>query len=405
MLLHGLTATRRYVVHGSRALPRARAIGRSPTTPAATASPTRRPPGPGYAYPELAADLGAVLDERGRRAAAACSPATRWAPTRSTALRARRTPSGSRRVVADRPGRRSATPPPDEALAVLGRGSPTASSAAGSTGSSRLRPTASIPSGARPLLRITRERLELHRHPEAVAQALREVPRSSPFDDLAELEFLDLPALVVASHDEADPGHPYAVAEAWAERLPRATPGQRGARGVAARLAGRQALARDRRLLRAARRRGARERLSGAVAAGARAAGPTRSRRSRRPCCRRAGGERRPRARRPRSGRCRRPTRPSARRSRALRRDRAPAQCAKRRSSSARRVKKATITSSGRDRAALTTDARPAASPSSVSKLVRRSGEGDSVALLDPELLRAAAFPSSRPRRQSMLRA
>ena len=32
-----------------------------------------------------------------------------------------------------------------------------------------------------------------------------------------------LPALVVASHDEADPGHPYAVAEAWAARLPRAT--------------------------------------------------------------------------------------------------------------------------------------------------------------------------------------
>jgi 3-oxoadipate enol-lactonase len=73
------------------------------------------------------------------------------------------------------------------------------------------------------ILRITRERLALHRHPEAVARALREVPRSSPFESVAELEFLDLPALVVASHDEADPGHPYAVAEAWAERLPRAS--------------------------------------------------------------------------------------------------------------------------------------------------------------------------------------
>jgi len=73
------------------------------------------------------------------------------------------------------------------------------------------------------LLRITRDRLAVHRHPEAVAQALREVPRSSPFEDLAELEFLDLPALVVASHDQADPGHPYAVAEAWAERMPRAS--------------------------------------------------------------------------------------------------------------------------------------------------------------------------------------
>ena len=72
-------------------------------------------------------------------------------------------------------------------------------------------------------LRITRDRLALHEHPEAVARALREVPRSVPFGDLAELEFLDLPALVVASHDEADPGHPYAVAEEWSERLPQAT--------------------------------------------------------------------------------------------------------------------------------------------------------------------------------------
>jgi len=56
-----------------------------------------------------------------------------------------------------------------------------------------------------------------------VARALRQVPRSSPFEGLAELEFLDLPALVVASHDEADPGHAYAIAAAWAERLPRAS--------------------------------------------------------------------------------------------------------------------------------------------------------------------------------------
>jgi 3-oxoadipate enol-lactonase len=71
-------------------------------------------------------------------------------------------------------------------------------------------------------LRITRQRMGLHRHPEAVARALREVPRSVPFEGLEELETLDVPALVVASYDEADPGHPYAIADAWAERLPRA---------------------------------------------------------------------------------------------------------------------------------------------------------------------------------------
>jgi 3-oxoadipate enol-lactonase len=76
------------------------------------------------------------------------------------------------------------------------------------------------PSWRDTVLRITRERMERHRHPEAVARALREVPRSLPFEGLEELETLDVPALVVASYDEADPGHPYAIAEAWSERLP-----------------------------------------------------------------------------------------------------------------------------------------------------------------------------------------
>jgi pimeloyl-ACP methyl ester carboxylesterase len=70
--------------------------------------------------------------------------------------------------------------------------------------------------------RITRERLGRHRHLDAVADALRVVPRSLPFEGLGDLEFIDVPALVVASHDEADPGHPRSVAEAWAERLPNA---------------------------------------------------------------------------------------------------------------------------------------------------------------------------------------
>jgi pimeloyl-ACP methyl ester carboxylesterase len=72
------------------------------------------------------------------------------------------------------------------------------------------------------LLRIARDRLERHRHPEALAQALREVPRSVPYDGLAPLERLELPALVVASHDTADPGHPFGTAELVAERLPAA---------------------------------------------------------------------------------------------------------------------------------------------------------------------------------------
>ncbi len=72
------------------------------------------------------------------------------------------------------------------------------------------------------VLSFTRTRMQLHRHPHAVVDALREVSRSRPFDSMAELEGLAMPALVVASHDAADPGHPYAVAAAYAERLPQA---------------------------------------------------------------------------------------------------------------------------------------------------------------------------------------
>src|SRR5919109_5155922 len=60
VLLHGITATRRYVVHGSRALARAGhgqlsydARGHGHSDPA--------PDGEGYGYPELVGDLGAVV--------------------------------------------------------------------------------------------------------------------------------------------------------------------------------------------------------------------------------------------------------------------------------------------------------------------------------------------------------
>jgi len=72
------------------------------------------------------------------------------------------------------------------------------------------------------VLRFTRERMLRHRHLDAVARALREVPRSRPFGSLDDLGEIETPTLVVASRDEADPGHPHAVATAYAEALPRA---------------------------------------------------------------------------------------------------------------------------------------------------------------------------------------
>ena len=69
-------------------------------------------------------------------------------------------------------------------------------------------------------LKFTRQRLERHEHPEAIADALRVVPRSVAFEGLEQLAALEMPALVVGSRDESDPGHPEALARAYAEHLP-----------------------------------------------------------------------------------------------------------------------------------------------------------------------------------------
>lgn len=70
------------------------------------------------------------------------------------------------------------------------------------------------------VVKVIRQRMSLHRYPEAVAQALRVVPRSRPFGELRELEQIEVPATVVASADEPDPGHPQALAEAYAAAIP-----------------------------------------------------------------------------------------------------------------------------------------------------------------------------------------
>jgi len=70
------------------------------------------------------------------------------------------------------------------------------------------------------MFKVLRQRLSAHEHPEAVADALRAVPRSRAFEDWSELGELALPTVVVASRDEADPEHPYAVGERYAREIP-----------------------------------------------------------------------------------------------------------------------------------------------------------------------------------------
>lgn len=218
VLLHAITASRRYVVHGSNLLPRkgfttvafdARGHGESSPAPADA----------GYHYDELVSDVAAVLDETvGERPAVLAGSSMGAHTAVSFALRHPEQLAG---VVVIGPAY-SGSPPLDETLREWdeladGLESDGVEGFLGAYESHGL-----DPEWRDTLLRTTRERLETHRHPEAVAQAMRELPRDRPFEDMRELEFCELPALVVASRDEADPGHPYAVAEDYAERLPRA---------------------------------------------------------------------------------------------------------------------------------------------------------------------------------------
>jgi pimeloyl-ACP methyl ester carboxylesterase len=68
--------------------------------------------------------------------------------------------------------------------------------------------------------KVTRQRLSQHEHLDAVADALRAVPRSRPFGEISELTRISVPTVVVASADEPDPGHPQAVGEAYAAAIP-----------------------------------------------------------------------------------------------------------------------------------------------------------------------------------------
>jgi pimeloyl-ACP methyl ester carboxylesterase len=78
-----------------------------------------------------------------------------------------------------------------------------------------------IPEGWREtVIKVIRQRLTLHEHPGAVADALRAVPCSRPFEQLRELAATAVPVTVVASADGPDPEHLQAIGEAYAAAIP-----------------------------------------------------------------------------------------------------------------------------------------------------------------------------------------
>jgi pimeloyl-ACP methyl ester carboxylesterase len=214
VLAHGLTAHRDLVVHGSRVLARAGhdvirydARGHGESDPGEVGS---------YVYDRLADDLDAVIAATGAERPILVGASMGAHTIANLALR---DPSRWAGVVAIGPA--SVGVPLDADSLASWDGLAAGLEEGGIDGFIAAYEAGMDPEWRETLVRIARERLSRHRDLGAVAVALREVPRSVPFDGLAELESLEVPALVVASGDEADPGHPRAVAAAWAEALPR----------------------------------------------------------------------------------------------------------------------------------------------------------------------------------------
>ncbi len=216
VLLHGLTATRRYVVMGSKALERsghrtiaydARGHGRSNLAPTAEA----------YTYELLAEDLRAVLDrlEIERAVLAGASMGAQTAlhfalglPERVLAL-GLITPAFDPDVHGE--------PGSYELWDRLAQGL----RERGVEGFVAAYDLDSIPEHFRETVAaVLRQRLSSHDHPLAVADALQAIPHSRPFDSWEELRSIEIPTVVIASRDEADPTHPLATGERYAATIP-----------------------------------------------------------------------------------------------------------------------------------------------------------------------------------------
>jgi pimeloyl-ACP methyl ester carboxylesterase len=209
VLLHGLSATRRNVVQGSRHLVKRgyRLIAYDARGHGASA------PAPAYGYRGLVDDLEAVLEhlelERVPLVGSSMGAATAMAfalehPARVAALV---------QITPAYPGHTRGDGKWERLASELEQGGVEAFVEAAQADGvpERWRDVAS---------EATRQRMERHEHREAVAAALREVPRSAAWHGLEPLENLDVPVLIVGSRDEADSLHPLAVAAEYERRLP-----------------------------------------------------------------------------------------------------------------------------------------------------------------------------------------
>ena len=214
VLLHGLSATRRNVVQGSRALIKRgyRLISYDARGHGASS------PAPRYEYSDLVADLAAVLDhleiERAALVGSSMGAATAMA---FTLEHPERVPA----LVQITPAYTGYARTGDVDGEVWGK---LATALDGGVDEFvRVAQPPGLPERWREVAReATRQRMERHEHLEAVGQALREIPQSVAWKGLEALSSLEVPVLIVGSQDDADTLHPLGVAEEYARKLPNA---------------------------------------------------------------------------------------------------------------------------------------------------------------------------------------
>jgi pimeloyl-ACP methyl ester carboxylesterase len=214
VLLHGLSATRRNVVQGSRALAKRgyRLISYDARGHGASS------PAPVYEYPDLVADLAAVLEHLELERAALVGSSMGAATAMAFALEhPERVPA----LVQITPAYTGYARTGDVDGEVWGQLATALDK--GIDEFVELAQPPGLPERWREVAReATRQRMERHEHLDAVAQAVRTIPQSIAFKGLEPLSSLDLPVLIVGSRDEADSIHPLAVAEEYARKLPNA---------------------------------------------------------------------------------------------------------------------------------------------------------------------------------------